>query len=347
MRPLRLPSRPRALRALLVVLLVMVVLLTTASAPAASPFAGRFDTAWRLVAERYWNLARTGVDWDEVGDRYRPEALAAADDDAFFAVLERMYEELGDDHSVFVPPDRVAEIRRRYGDLPCIAVFGSTAAPTPATATRPDVLAVAGSWGQAGVATEATIANVTYGRTPDGIGYLRLPDLASDGAAAAVRSAVDRLERGGVHALVLDLRGNPGGRLVTMMQVAGVFTRGLLWRAVTSWTLPMPYPAVGAVATSLPLAILVDGDVHSAAEGLAGGLQATGRATVVGETSAGNVEAILPFCLRDGSQAWIATGVLAPLLGPTWEGRGVIPDVTATSDEALDAALAFLRRPAP
>src|SRR5690606_26626538 len=178
MHPLRLPSRPRALRALLVVLLVMVVLLTTASAPVASTFDGSFDTAWRLVAERYWNLERTGVDWDEVGDRYRPEALAAADDDAFFAVLERMYEALGDDHPVFVPPDRVAEIRRRYGDLPCIAVFGSTAAPAPATATRPDVLAVAGSWGHDGVATEATIANVTFGRTPDGIGYLRLPDLA-------------------------------------------------------------------------------------------------------------------------------------------------------------------------
>ena len=29
-----------------------------------------------------------------------------------------MYEELGDDHSVFVPPARVLSIRERYGDLP-------------------------------------------------------------------------------------------------------------------------------------------------------------------------------------------------------------------------------------
>jgi len=60
------------------------------------------------------------------------------------------------------------------------------------------------------------------------------------------------------------------------------------------------------------------------------------------ERSAGNVEALLPFCLRDGSQAWIATGVLAPIGGPTWEGRGVEPDVAATSDAALAAALAYL-----
>jgi len=360
-------------------LVVVLLLLATAQSVVAqeavgASFPARFDTAWRLVAERYWDLGRVGVDWDEVGARYRPEALAATDDAAFFRVLERMYEELGDDHSVFVPPDRVAEIRQRYGDLPCVAVFGR-GAPAPTRAGAPgassgapgassgapgafsgahagevDSLGVGDvirAWGQQGVTTQGTIANVTFGRTPDGIGYLRLPDLASDGAAAAVRSAVEQLERGGARALVLDLRGNPGGRLVTMMQVAGVFTGGLLWRAVMRWTFPMPYPAIGAAATTLPLAILIDGDVHSAAEGLAGGLQATGRATVIGEVSAGNVEAVLPFCLRDGSQAWIATGVLAPLWGPTWEGRGVVPDVPSSTDDALEAALGFLRRSTP
>ena len=82
--------------------------------------------------------------------------------------------------------------------------------------------------------------------------------------------------------------------------------------------MPLPYPALGAVETDAPLAVLIDENVNSAAEGLAGVLQSTGRARIFGETSAGNVEAVLPFCLRDGSQAWIATGVLAPLRGPTW-----------------------------
>ena len=128
-------------------------------------------------------------------------------------------------------------------------------------------------------------------------------------------------------AFIVDVRGNPGGRFVEMMQAAGVFTNGFLWRTITSWTFPTPYPAIGVAATDLPLVILTDGGVNSAAEGFAGALQASGRATVVGKTTAGNVEAVLPFCLRDGSQAWIATGVLAPLRGATWEGRGVVPDV--------------------
>src|SRR5690606_11094181 len=186
------------------------------------------------------------------------------------------------------------------------------------------------------------IGIVTSGRPDAGgaaVGYVRLPDLATDGVASAVRQAVRRLQRQGAEALVLDLRGNPGGRLVTMMQVAGVFTRGFLWRAVLSWSLPVPYPAFGEPATDLPLYLLVDGGVNSAAEGLAGALQDNGRAVVVGERTAGNVEAVLPFCLRDGSQAWIATGVLAPLVGATWEGSGVEPDVVVPPDDAIDAAL--------
>lgn len=297
----------------------------------------RFDSAWRLVDERYWDLASLEVDWQEVGDRYRARMSEVDDEDGLYDLLEEMYDEIGDDHSVFVRPSRVDEIRRLYGDLPCLAVFDAQASTGGAYRLSRVGLALDPD----DVVTDA-IGVVAYGMTDAGgaaVGYVRLPDLATDGVAAAVRQAVTRLQRQGAEALVLDLRGNPGGRLVTMMQVAGVFTRGFLWRAVLSWSLPVPYPAFGEPATDLPLYLLVDGGVNSAAEGLAGALQDNGRAMVVGERTAGNVEAVLPFCLRDGSQAWIATGVLAPLLGATWEGRGVEPDVVVPPAEALDTAL--------
>jgi len=298
--------------------LALVVSLSFARADNPS-YADRFETVWQLVQERYWDLERLGIDWQAVGRKYRPEALAAADDDAFYGVLEQMYREIGDDHSVFVPPARVEEIRNSYGDLPCLGVF----------LQRP----------------AAHLGTIDYRLLPEGIGYIRLPDLASAGTAANTRRAVRDLVRHQASALILDLRGNPGGRLVEMMQVAGIFTRGFLWRTITRWTLPLPYPTLGNVETELPLAVLIDGGVNSAAEGLAGALQKRERATIIGERSAGNVEAVLPFCLRDGSQAWIATGVLAPIGGPTWEGRGVEPDIPTSSGGALKAAINFLRRP--
>ncbi len=297
-------------------------LLTAAAAPVHAqpngPYGERFDVAWGLVAERYWDGTYGGLDWDALGREYRPRAVAAHSDRAFYRVLERLYDRLGDDHSVFVPPAKVARIRRLYGDLPCLGVFGS----------------------QQDGADAERLGGVRY-RLDGGVGVVTVPDLATIGVAGDLREAVRRLDERGATAFVLDLRGNPGGRLVEMMGAAGVFTRGFLWRTLTRWTLPLPYPALGAVATDKPLAVLIDRDVHSAAEGLAGALQSSGRARVFGETSAGNVEAVLPFCLRDGSQAWIATGVLAPLRGATWEGRGVVPD--ERTGRALRAALAYLR----
>ena len=303
----------------------------------------RFDAAWRLVAERYWDLTQAAVDWDEARVRFgmRPNDT----DDAVDRGLEELYEALGDDHSRYVPASRVESMREELGDLPCVGVFG--AAPWDAVraqganlaalrlADAPDELRSSGP--------------VAYGRYPDGLGYLRVADLVRAGTAEGMRRAVEELEAQGAAGLILDLRGNPGGRLVTMMQAAGVFTRGFLWRALTRWSLPLPYPALGSPATELPLVVLIDGDVNSAAEGLAGALQANGRAQVVGATSAGNVEAVLPFCLRDGAQAWLATGVLAPLRGATWEGRGVEPDLAVDPEAAVTTARALLRnlRPAP
>lgn len=300
---------------------LLVLLGTTmASAQPDGTFDERFETVWGLIDERYWNLDVIPADWDEVHGRYLEQVRAAGSEDEYFALMEQMYAEIQDDHSVFVPPGRVDEIRSLYGDMPCVAVLGQAD--------------LAGSFG--------TISWQLLQLDAGKVGKVRIPDLASDFVAANVRSAVRELADAGARGLVLDLRGNPGGRLITMMQVAGVFTGGFLWRLVTTWSLPLPYPAIGPVETELPLAILIDADVHSAAEGLAGALRQSGRATTFGNTTAGNVEAVLPFCLRDGSQAWVAAGVLAPLGAPTWQNVGVAADFEVAAAEAEDAALSWL-----
>lgn len=291
-------------------------------APPVEDAAQRFDAVYDLVRTRYWDLTRAEVDWAALRAPFRRRALAAEDEAAFHDVLTELVGRLDDDHSRYVSPREVDRTREAYGDLPCIGVFSHVQAPEaspPGTDDGPV------SWHLDGT-----------------LGVIRVVDLARTGAAADVREAATTLARQGAEGLALDLRGNPGGRLVEMMRTAGVFTDGFLWRVVTRWTLPMPYPALGATATDLPLVVLVDEDVHSAAEGLAGALQASGRARIVGARTAGNVEAVLPFCLRDGSQVWLATGVLAPLRGPTWEGEGVVPDVEVDAEDAMKAGRSLL-----
>ncbi len=294
---------------------ILIVLVTLVSISFAQTYPERFETAWKLVHDRYWDLKRIPVDWNEVKNKYIDDASNASDDASFFSVIEKMYQEIGDNHSVFVPPDKVEEIRLEYGDLPCLGVFGQSG----------------GSQTQ-----------IDYEMLNGNIGYIKVPVLVD--TAAKLRSAVQDLNAQGAEKFILDLRDNPGGRLVEMMQDGGIFTSGFLWRTVTRWTLPIPYPTIGSIETDAPLVVLINGNVNSAAEGLAGALQKKQRATIIGETTAGNVEAVLPFCLRDGSQAWIATGVLAPVGGPTWEGVGVVPDIQASSEDALEEAINFLNQ---
>jgi carboxyl-terminal processing protease len=84
-------------------------------APATLPPAAReraFDFVWRTIEERYHDPRFNGVDWKAVGGRYRPLALAAPDDDAFWDVLDRMTGELGDSHTRVESPKQV-ELRKR------------------------------------------------------------------------------------------------------------------------------------------------------------------------------------------------------------------------------------------
>jgi len=71
-----------------------------------------FDFVWETINERYYDRALNGVDWKAVGERYRPLALAAADDEKFWDTLDKMSGELKDAHTRVESPGRVA-LRKR------------------------------------------------------------------------------------------------------------------------------------------------------------------------------------------------------------------------------------------
>jgi carboxyl-terminal processing protease len=71
-----------------------------------------FDYVWQTIRDRYYDPTYHGVDWVAVGSRYRPIALAAKDDEAFWDVLDRMTGELRDAHTRVDSPARVA-LRKR------------------------------------------------------------------------------------------------------------------------------------------------------------------------------------------------------------------------------------------
>ena len=79
----------------------------------------------------------------------------------------------------------------------------------------------------------------------------------------------------------------------------------------------------------VPLVVLVGPNTASFGEIFAGVLQDLGRATLIGETTDGNVETLWGYEFEDGSRLWLAHEVFRPLNHPEadWEQTGIIPDL--------------------
>ncbi|MEL6252078.1 MAG: S41 family peptidase [Bacteroidota bacterium] len=136
------------------------------------------------------------------------------------------------------------------------------------------------------------INNVPYsGMIDDEIGYIALTGFTLD-AGREVRKALRELkEKQELKGLVLDLRGNPGGRLDEAVNVSNVFlqqgemiveTRGRIEgskRKHNAENSPMDMET--------PLVVLVDKRSASASEIVAGSLQDLDRAVIVGQRSFG------------------------------------------------------------
>jgi carboxyl-terminal processing protease len=63
-----------------------------------------FDDVWKGVRDRYYDPEFHGVNWDEVGKRYRPQVESVKTDFEFYALVNRMTGELHDAHTRFNSP---------------------------------------------------------------------------------------------------------------------------------------------------------------------------------------------------------------------------------------------------
>jgi carboxyl-terminal processing protease len=63
------------------------------------------EDVWKNVRDRYYDPEFHGINWNEVGDRYRPLVVAVKNDQEFYALVNRMTGELHDAHTRFNSPE--------------------------------------------------------------------------------------------------------------------------------------------------------------------------------------------------------------------------------------------------
>ncbi len=127
---------------------------------------------------------------------------------------------------------------------------------------------------------------------PGEVGYIRLTRFGGN-SDEEMHEALINLRRQGMKYLVLDLRGNGGGSLETVLNIADMFLPkgakiATLWGRFGVWKGQQdPYLSNGGDFNDLPIAVLIDGESASGSEMLAGALKDNQRAVLLGRPSFG------------------------------------------------------------
>ena len=204
------------------------------------------------------------------------------------------------------------------------------------------------------VQTKEVESRVLAGRTVGYIGLSGFSDAAADDVVAALKDhlAADRTK------LILDMRGNPGGYVTAARKIASQFIASgpVFWEQDAQGN-QVATDALGdgvATASNVQVVVLIDGGSASASEIVAGALQDTGRARLVGQQSFGKGTVQQWQELSGDGGAFKLT--IARWLTPDkrWiNGTGLTPDVVVTlptplpagSDPTLDRAVELLAGP--
>lgn len=175
------------------------------------------------------------------------------------------------------------------------------------------------------------------------VGYLKLSRLVPlELSRDALTKAMAELS--GSDAVIIDLRGVPGGSPDLVVQMVSHFTGAAPVRLLTTYNRGLDeteelWSAAnvgGNRLAGVPLYILQDKDSASAAEMFSYFVQRQSLGKVVGETSAGagNGGNMIPV----GSDISFFLPQMRIVDGPGWEGTGVAPDIKSPGTAALDIA---------
>lgn len=162
------------------------------------------------------------------------------------------------------------------------------------------------------------------------VGYIRLSEFSGH-AADQMRRAIADLTRQKVDGFVLDLRGNPGGRLDQEVLINRMLlNNGTIVRTVDRNGVSQKIETNGTALTNQPIAVLVDGNSASASEILTGSLKDNKRAVVVGTQTFGKalVQSVNP--LSDGSGLNVTVARYFTPAGIDINHKGITPDVVVS-----------------
>jgi carboxyl-terminal processing protease len=269
-----------------------------------------FDQVWGDFDLHYSLFVVKQINWDSLRASYRPLAATAVNEFALENIVSAMLSNLHDGHVLF------------RGLSVGAPLHGNSISPT---ITYGKYVSLIGDFSD----------GVSYGRASSGVGYIQISTFEGSDLVADVDSALSVLR--GSLAIIIDVRNNDGGLLDNATNAAGRFATqrttvayvryrdGPAHTDFTKYLEQQVLPA-GRFQYAGDVYVLTSRNTVSAAELFVLAMQALGRTTVVGDTTAG--ESGSPFAreLQNGWSYQFPESIEYTLAGTTYEDIGLAPD---------------------
>ncbi len=176
---------------------------------------------------------------------------------------------------------------------------------------------------------------VEYEMLEDGTAYIQITefDLVTTGQFEA---AYNEAIADGMKGLIIDLRGNPGGNLSTVCDIARmILPKGLIVYTEDKYGKREEYTCKGDNEIKVPLVVMTNGYSASASEILAGAVKDYGIGKLVGTTTFGKGIVQKVIKLSDGSAIKLTVSSYFTPKGNNIHEIGIEPDVEVKFDAQL------------
>ena len=181
-----------------------------------------------------------------------------------------------------------------------------------------------------------TVKYTTFEEDDVKIGYIQITQFAEPTAQEFMDALLEEL---GMDGYIIDLRNNPGGLLMSVLNIADFLVpegetvitirdKDGYEEVVKSYGSPL-----SRYLEDKELVVLVNGGSASASEILSGALKDHEIATIVGTTTFGKAAVQTPYNLSNGGEIWLPTAHYFTPDGSDIHIIGIVPDVTV---EATD-----------
>lgn len=240
---------------------------------------GNFDALWSFVDSHYCFFDQKDIDWNEIRDRYRPQAAVCKDQRQLFNVMAAMLDELRDGHVNLSSWFQTSYYRKWWSDYP----------------QNYDERLIQQYYFDF---EYRSLGVVDYGiLRGHNVGYLRIPTFSSGLGDSNIDAIFDYFKL--CSGIIIDVRDNGGGELTNVE----TYVRRFITEPITAgymvhktgpghddFSEPYAYtysPVEGRTAWVKPVVVLTNRSTFSAANNFVSIMKSLPNVTVVGDVTGG------------------------------------------------------------